>query len=110
VFGAAASYWYELDDRRPLDGARRLRVPALALFGGRDYQVTAADAAVWREVLAATPGGEVHELAELDHLFRPGEGTASPADYLLRTEHVAEEVVDMLAEWILARAAASGTE
>jgi hypothetical protein len=100
VLGAPASYWYELDDRRPLDAARALRVPTLALFGGRDYQVMAADAALWRDALAGRGDATVRELPALDHLFREGTGTSTPADYLMRAGHVAAEVIDLVASWV----------
>lgn len=105
ILGAPASYWYDLDGRRPLDAARTLAAPVLALFGGRDYQSTAADAALWREALAGRTDADVRELPALDHLFREGTGMATPADYLVRGGHVSPAVVEKIAAWVRGLAA-----
>jgi fermentation-respiration switch protein FrsA (DUF1100 family) len=102
ALGVPAGYWYDLEDRRPLDEARRLDVPTLALFGGRDYQVPGADMTRWAEALRDRPDAEVRRFPGLDHLFRTGSGMATPADYLTRGAPVAPEVVDALAAWIAA--------
>jgi dienelactone hydrolase len=100
ALGVPASYWYDLEDRRPLDAARALTVPALVLFGGRDYQVSAVDADLWADALGDRPAAEVRRFPTLDHLFRDGVGMATPADYLTRGAPVSEDVVDALARWI----------
>ncbi|MHB1222870.1 MAG: alpha/beta hydrolase [Gemmatimonadaceae bacterium] len=100
VLGAPARYVYDLDDRRPLDLARRLTVPVLVLHGGRDYQVTAEDVALWRDALADNPSAIIREFPALDHLFMPGEGRATPAAYTYTSGHVAQDVIDEIARWI----------
>lgn len=100
VLGAPARYVYDLDDRRPLDRARRLTVPVLVLHGGRDYQVTAADVALWRDALSGNPAATIREFPALNHLFMTGEGRATPAEYTSTSGHVAEDVVAGIAHWI----------
>jgi dienelactone hydrolase len=102
VLGAPASYWYDLDDRRPLESARALRVPMLAVFGGRDYQVTAADIAAWRGALAGRADAAVEVRPGLNHLLVPGEGPSSPEEYATRPGHVDAALVERLAAWMLA--------
>jgi hypothetical protein len=107
VLGAPASYWYDLDDRRPLDRARASRVPLLAAFGGRDYQVTAADADAWRRALAGRHDALVEVRPALNHLLVAGEGPSSPEEYQTRPGHVEGALVERLAAWMLAQPAAT---
>lgn len=100
VLGAPAWYWYDLDDRRPLERARASRVPLLSLFGGRDYQVTREDAAAWEQALARRAGAEVVTFPALNHLFVAGEGPSSPDEYQARPGHVDGALVDAVARWI----------
>ena len=108
VLGAPAWYWYDLDDRRPLERARATRVPMLAVFGGRDYQVTAADAAAWRAALAGRLDAAVEVRPALNHLLVPGEGPSSPEEYQARPGHVEQALVERLANWMLAQPARPG--
>lgn len=99
VLGAPARYFHDLDDRRPLDHARSLDTPVLVLQGGRDYQVTADDLALWRAALAANSRATVREFPALNHLFMSGEGRATPAEYTSAAGHVAEELIDEISSW-----------
>lgn len=103
VLGAPAWYWYDLDDRRPLDRARASHVPMLAVFGGRDYQVTVPDVAAWRAALAGHPAASVELRPTLNHLLVPGSGPSSPEEYQERPGHVEPALVERLATWILAQ-------
>ncbi len=100
VLGAPAAYWYDLEDRPHLEYARALDVPLLLLFGGRDYQVTADDMRVWRDALAGRTSADVRAYAQLNHLFMPGEGMATPEEYAMSASHVSAEVIDDLAAWV----------
>lgn len=103
VLGVTARYFYDLDDRRVLEQARQLATPVLVLHGGRDYQVTAADLARWREALSGHRDAELREYPQLNHLFMPGTGMATPAEYRGPAGHVDANVVQAIADWILAR-------
>jgi dienelactone hydrolase len=103
VLGAPAWYWYDLDDRRPLELAGASRVPALAIFGGRDYQVTAADVDAWRRTFAGRTNATVEVRPAVNHLLVPGRGPSSPEEYQARPGHVEEAIVERLARWILAQ-------
>jgi len=100
VLGAPAGYWYDLAGRDPVAAARTLHVPMLVLHGGRDYQVTDADFARWREAFGGERRVTLRAYPELNHLFMPGSGRATPAEYTVRAGHVAAQVVEDVARWI----------
>jgi hypothetical protein len=84
-------------DLRGYDVARTVRavaIPVLALQGGRDYQVRAADLDGWKRAGAAT---KVYPA--LNHLFVAGQGPSTPAEYLA-PGHVAEEVIADIAAFV----------
>lgn len=97
------SYFLDLRNYNPVDTAARLKIPILVLQGGHDYQVTAADYALWRKGLASDPSATFHYYPDLTHLFlpAPNSGPASPADYA-NAGHVAPEVITGIANWIKA--------
>jgi hypothetical protein len=99
VMGAPASYYYDLDEYRPIDTAVKLDIPILIVHGGRDYQVTSEDLAIWRERLS---GDDVtlREFPALNHLFIEGSGMATPTEYYSTAGHVDASVIGTLATWI----------
>ena len=102
VLGAGQAYWESLQAYDAFETARSLDVPILVLHGGRDYQVTATDIDAWRDALAGEPNVRFETYADLNHLFLPGEGPASPAEY--QTEgHVDEQLVTDIDAWLEAR-------
>jgi hypothetical protein len=102
VLGAGQAYWESLQAYDAFETARSLDVPILVLHGARDYQVTATDIDTWRDALADEPNVRFETYANLNHLFLPGEGPASPAEY--QTEgHVDEQLVTDIDAWLEAR-------
>ncbi len=80
---------------------RQVDVPVLALFGGKDFQVAAEEnAAALRE---ASPSSEVRILPGLNHLFQHAE-TGGIDEYGQIEETIAPEVLEIVTEWIRARA------
>lgn len=110
VLGAPASYWLDLRDYRPAEVAAGLDLPMLVLQGERDYQVTMTDFAMWEEALGSRPDVEFRSFPGLNHLMMPGEGEgeatgdgaglSGPEEYEV-AGHVAPEVVDAIAAFIL---------
>jgi hypothetical protein len=100
LLNAPPQYWLDLREHDPLAAAKTLRQPLLILQGGRDYQVTETDFAGWQKALSSQPGVTFKLYPKLNHLFMTGEGASTPAEYE-RPGHVAESVIDDIAEWIL---------
>jgi dienelactone hydrolase len=96
---APESYWKDLDAYQPAQVAATLRIPMLIMQGERDYQVTHADLEGWREALKGRNDVTIKSYPTLNHLFMPGEGKGTPAEYE-RAGKVAEFVLDDIAEWI----------
>lgn len=99
--GIPAAYWLDLRGYDPPDVAARLAKPLLVLQGGRDYQVTTGDYDLWRAALAARVGVDFKLYPDLNHLFMPGSGKSTPAEYEV-AGHVAEPVVADVVSWIAA--------
>jgi dienelactone hydrolase len=104
IIGAPASYWLDLRSYNPAATAHALARPMLILQGGRDYQVTGEDFALWRAALEGRSDVELRELPALNHLFVAGAGKSGPAEYAAAA-HVAPEVIEEIARWINARGA-----
>ena len=102
-FGLPASYWLQQRDYDPVATAAAAGKPMLILQGGRDYQVTVEDdLARWRTGLAGKPAVTVRVHAADNHLFFPGTGRSTPADYD-PPQHVDPVVVADIAGWLTAR-------
>ena len=71
----------------------------LILQGERDYQVSLADLKGWRDALGARANVTIKSYPTLNHLFLPGEGKSTPAEYS-RLGHVPDFVFDDIADWI----------
>lgn len=101
-----ASYWLDQRDYDPVAAAASLEVPMLLVQGGRDYQVTVADdLARWRSGLAHRPGVTFHVHEAGNHLFFPGSGPSTPAEYEA-PQHLDPAVVDLVAGWLRSAAPA----
>ena len=98
---APESYWKDLDAYKPLEVAASLKIPMLILQGERDYQVTTENLLAWRKAL---DGGSAtfKTYAALNHLFLPGTGKSTPAEYE-RAGRIPDGVVDDIAAWLRAR-------
>ncbi|MGW4956309.1 alpha/beta hydrolase family protein [Nonomuraea sp. NPDC004186] len=99
-FGFSGSYWLDMRGYDPVATAAALDKPMLILQGGRDYQVTVDDdLARWRAGLAHRPDVtfRVHDAG--NHLFFPGTGPSTPAEYE-PPQHVDPAVVADIAEWL----------
>ncbi|GAA1589613.1 alpha/beta hydrolase family protein [Kribbella karoonensis] len=96
-FGMPASFWLDQRDYDPVATAAKLDVPILVLQGGRDYQITVADdLPAWREGL---PDATITVLDEDNHLFFPGTGPSTMADYQI-PGHLDPAVVTVITDWL----------
>lgn len=98
---APESYWRDFEAYRPLDVAASLKMPVLVLQGERDYQVTMDNFAAWRRALEdRTATFKVYPA--LNHLFLPGDGKSTPAEYN-QAGHIPDAVIDDIATWLKTR-------
>jgi dienelactone hydrolase len=102
VMGAPASYYYDLAKRAPLPFLAQVKAPVLVLQGGRDYQVTKTDYDLYREALAGRPDARFAFYPDLSHLFAPGTGTSTPAEYM-QPGHVDGRVIADIVAFVNAR-------
>ncbi len=99
-FGIPPRYWLDLRGYDPAAAAAALGKPMLLVQGGRDYQVTVADdLSRWRAALDGSPGVTIRVYDADNHLFFPGSGPSSPAEYE-PAQHVDPAVVAGIADWL----------
>lgn len=90
----------DLRDFDPVAVAASLDRLILILQGARDYQVTVDDDLErWKAGLVDCPDVTIHVYPRDNHLFRPGAGPSTPAEYE-PAQHVDEEVVADIASWL----------
>ncbi|TSE01603.1 hypothetical protein FOS14_03470 [Skermania sp. ID1734] len=100
-FGVPAHYWLDLRHYDSPAVAADLNKPILVLQGGRDYQATVAeDLAGWQAALADRPNVTIRVYPQHNHLFVPGAGPSSPAEYRQPDQHMDPVVVDDIATWL----------
>lgn len=99
IAGAPVGYFTGLNNRDEFALARNLGIPILVLHGGRDYQVTEVDIAIWQKALAGDPKATFREFPTLNHLFIAGTGKPGPADYATPGQ-VDETVIVAIADFI----------
>ncbi len=97
--GVPAGYWLDLRGYNPPEMAKQLSQPILILQGERDYQVTMEDFRVWKEALSSKENVAFKSYPNLNHLFIEGKGKSTPDEYQAEG-HVAEFVIDDIADWI----------
>ena len=108
LFGVPAPYWLDLRGYDPAAAAAALGKPVLIVQGGRDYQATVADdLAGWEAGLAGRPDVTVRVYPADNHLFFPGSGPSSPAEYE-PAQHMDPAVVADVASWLISGAIAPG--
>lgn len=107
-FGYSAPYWLDLRGYDPVATAAALDKPMLILQGGRDYQVTVADdLARWEAGLTGHPNVAIRVYESDNHLFFPGTGPSTPAEYE-PAQHMDPTVVADIADWLTSVARVSG--
>ena len=104
--GLSASIWLDIGRYDPAAALLADRsLPALLVFGERDYQVPASEAALWSRRLGSRPDTTLVVMPGLDHLLMASTGPMGPAAYSL-PRRVASPLIDRVAQWIDAHAQA----
>lgn len=102
--GASARYWKDLLSRDTVALVGASSLPILVLQGEKDIQVRLdVDYGVLRAKVGDV-GGRVtyRSFPGLNHLFMPIEGESTGGEYAI-AGHVAPEVIEAVASWVLAR-------
>ncbi len=107
LIGMPYSYWRDWASRDGVAMVKRFARPTLVLHGTRDYQVTSADFATWRDGLANESYVDLATISGVNHLFIAGNGPPNPHEYKI-DNHVDPRVITKLVE-LVRRSAASGT-
>ena len=99
-FGIPAPYWLDLRGYDPPAAAAALPTRMLIVQGGRDYQVTTGDdLSRWQAALAGRQDVTIRVYDADNHLFFPGSGPSSPAEYE-PAQHMDPEVIADAAAWL----------
>ena len=99
-FGIPAPYWLDLRGYDPPAAAAALHTRMLIVQGGRDYQVTTGDdLSRWQAALAGRKDVTIRVYDADNHLFFPGSGPSSPAEYE-PAQHMDPEVIADAAAWL----------
>jgi len=99
-FGVPAPYWLDQRGYDAPHAAAALGTPVLIVQGGRDYQVTVADdLSRWQKALDGRPDVTIQVYPADNHLFFPGEGPSTPAEYE-PAQHMDPAVVAGIAGWL----------
>ena len=103
AFGEQGSYFQSLQLIDALEEAKGIKQPLLILQGERDYQVTMADFAAWRNAFADDERVTLISYPGLNHQFM-AQGDLSrlaiPQDYAIPA-FVAEAIIDDIVDWIV---------
>lgn len=87
----------------PAPALSALRMPVLAFYGSKDWQVPPAQSEpLARRYLAAAPDADIHVFDGLNHLMQPAE-TGNPAEYPAIETTIAPEVLDYIGHWLTQR-------
>jgi dienelactone hydrolase len=92
-------YFLDLRTYHAPEVAAALHIPMLILQGDRDYQVRMADFDGWKKALDKNPAVTFKVYPGLNHMFMPGTGSSSDAEYL-HPSHVPPDVLQDVEAWI----------
>lgn len=95
-----SSYFLDLRGYDPASLAATLKIPIYITQGGRDYQVTTTEFALWQKALAGHSNATLKLYPSLNHLLISGNGPSKPDEYFVEGQHVSPEIITDLAAWI----------
>jgi hypothetical protein len=99
LLGLPGVYLMDLKNYNPPAQAKQLNIPMLFLLGGRDFQITSKDLALWKAALAGRDNVQFKEYPALNNIFVAGEGKPGPSDYL-KQGNVDPAVINDIATFI----------
>ena len=103
VLNGPGAFWNSLAEYDQVATAKSLSIPLYVLQGGRDYQVTpGGDFERWKDALGDRENVSFELYDRLNHLFMPGSGRPTPAEYT-QPGNVARVVVEDIAGKLVGR-------
>jgi len=105
--GTTLYYFKEMNDHSASSYLKKLQKPILVLQGEKDFQVKAdKDFALYQQLLEGKPNASFKLYKDLNHAFVPSVyGSIAKAKQEYNVEqHIGEEVISDIANWILAAA------
>jgi dienelactone hydrolase len=98
VLSAPANYYYDLHKRHWIETAKTLSIPIFLATAGKDYQVTAKDAGIWKAALQGKPNVRSFTCDSCFHLFIEAPGKPAPSNYDIES-NVTVDLIRDLALW-----------
>ncbi|GFG17210.1 hypothetical protein IFM5058_08356 [Aspergillus udagawae] len=99
-FGLGPGYWLQYREFNPIQSLQSSECPVLVMQGARDYQVTVNDDyAAFYAKFQDSRNVHFRLYEKLNHLFVPGEGKCTPAEYDIGGS-VDVAVVDDIERWV----------
>lgn len=96
-----ATVWLDLQRYDPAASLLdQPQLPALLVFGGRDYQVPIREMALWKARLGSRPRTTVIAFPAINHLMIDGSGPMTPVEYG-RPGQVSGALIDAVSRWML---------
>lgn len=100
--GVPQHFWKSIEAVDARADAKALRKPLLLVHGGRDFQITDTDWALWQAALKGRNDVAWKRYPALNHIGIAGTGPSSLKEYT-QTGHVDDQLVDDIATWIEAQ-------
>ena len=98
VLSAPVNYYYDLHKRPWVEKAKALNIPMFVASAGKDYQVTAKDADIWKSALRGKPNVRFFTCDSCFHLFIEAPGKPAPSNYDIES-NVTIDLIRDLALW-----------
>lgn len=100
--GVPQHFWKSIEAVDARADAKALGKPLLLVHGGRDFQITDTDWALWQAALKGRNDVAWKRYPALNHIGIAGTGPSSLKEYT-QTGHVDDQLVDDIATWIEAQ-------
>ena len=102
ILGLPASYWIDLNANDQVATAKKLTQRIMVVQGGNDFQVSAADYAIWNTAIGKKPNVTMKFYPELNHLLSVQKEKGTNAQYQVPS-NVSPQLITDIANWIKAK-------
>lgn len=98
-FNQPAVYWQSIMSYNQVKAFKKTTIPFLFLQGGKDYQITREDYALWKKAARGRANDTFKFYPDVFHLFIKSYGTPGPQDYQVPGK-VSPKVIADIGAWI----------